>query len=172
MLLAATRDFKGNGSVEGDRGNRTRTGLWKQSIHFGLVGVLNTTIDFIVFFVMVRWFHWNVVMAQSVSYASGLFNSYVCNRYLTFRQKGKPRYSEFGRFVAVNGMSYSLSILGIALLRQLSWPIVLSKVAVTLVTLAINFIGSKFWVFRTGGKRASRVQGPACEYRQHGQDRM
>ena len=37
-----------------------------QSVRFALVGLLNTAVDFGTFFVMVRFLHWKVILAQSV----------------------------------------------------------------------------------------------------------
>jgi putative flippase GtrA len=119
-----------------------------QSVRFALVGLLNTAVDFGTFFVMVRFLHWNVILAQSVSYACGILNSYLCNRYLTFAHRNPPKYSEILKFITLNGVSYGISVCGLSMLRKLLWPLVLCKVASTLVAFVVNFIGNKWWVFR------------------------
>lgn len=134
-----------------------------QSLRFALVGVLNTAVDFVMFFVLVRFLHWNVILAQSVSYACGIGNSYLCNRYLTFARRNPPQYSEIIKFLTVNGVSYGISTCGLFVLRKLLWPLVVCKVAVTLIAFVVNFIGNKCWVFRSTNHKviAQRAESKA-----------
>jgi putative flippase GtrA len=119
-----------------------------QSISFGLIGLLNAAVDFSVFFLLVRVLHWNVILSQSVSYACGIGNSYLCNRYLTFARRNRPHYAEIMKFIAVCGVSYGISVYGLYIFRKFPWPLVVCKVFATLIAFVVNFVGSKWWVFR------------------------
>lgn len=61
-----------------------RTAL--QFIIFGLVGVLNTAVDFVVYWALLQLSVYYIV-ANVLSYGAGMLNSYVWNKYLTFRSK-------------------------------------------------------------------------------------
>jgi putative flippase GtrA len=119
-----------------------------QSISFGLIGLLNAAVDFSVFFLLVRVLHWNVILSQSVSYACGIGNSYVCNRFLTFARRNRPHCAEIVKFIAVSGVSYGISAYGLYIFRKFLWPLVVCKVVATLMAFVVNFVGSKWWVFR------------------------
>nr|NNM89346.1 GtrA family protein [Bacilli bacterium] len=51
----------------------------RQSIRFSLVGLLNTAIDFFLFIAMTTYGHTSVFLAQTVSYAISVVNSYLVN---------------------------------------------------------------------------------------------
>ncbi|GMA63406.1 GtrA family protein [Alicyclobacillus fastidiosus] len=127
----------------------TWSALIRQVIRFGFVGILNTVIDFAMFFALVRFMHCNALVAQSVSYACGLCNSYLWNRLITFRTQPHSRAAQMFKFAVVNGVSYGVS--EICLLVLQGWiPLIATKVVITGITLLLNFIGSKWWVFRPG----------------------
>ncbi len=132
------------GGTSSGRGNRT----FGETIRFGFVGSLNTAIDFAVFLFLTHVWHWNVLEAQTASYTFGLINSYFWNRTVTFRGKGKPRPGEVIRFISVNLASYLASLLVLSVMTHFGRSDVVSKLVATLVTFAINFAGSKWWVFR------------------------
>lgn len=125
-----------------------RQSTMAESIRFGFVGLLNTLMDLIVFFVLVHFTHWNVLLAQTLSYACGLANSYVLNRMFTFRHSVKRNASAVVKFVLVNMGSYAISELALYILSKFTLSLLFSKIAITGLTLAVNFSGSKWWVFR------------------------
>ncbi|MFB5190787.1 GtrA family protein [Alicyclobacillus fastidiosus] len=130
----------------------TWRGLIRQVIRFGFVGVLNTVVDFAVFFALVRLVHWNALIAQSVSYACGLCNSYVWNRLITFRAAPRSPAAQMLKFAVLNGVCYGVSEVCLIVLQ--AWmPLVATKVIMTGFTLLVNFAGSKWWVFRPVNKQ-------------------
>jgi putative flippase GtrA len=120
----------------------------RQSLRFGLVGALNTAVDMGTFFALVRLGHWHAAGAQGVSYTCGLCNSYLWNRYLTFQRRNRPHLAEIVRFATVNGLSYAVSEGLLFLLERQAWSLLAIKFALSFVTSALNFVGSKWWVFR------------------------
>jgi putative flippase GtrA len=121
----------------------------KQSLSFALIGALNAAVDFAAFFISVQFLHWNVALAQFVSYACGVCNSYLWNRTLTFARGNRPQYSEIIKFITLNGVSYGISVGGLFIFRKLLWPLAVCKVVATFIAFVINFIGNKRWVFRS-----------------------
>ncbi len=129
-----------------------------QLFRFGLVGVLNTLIDFAVFtLLIVLSVHY--VVAQPVAYLAGMANSYYMNRAFTFsaRSRGEaapeptaPRgdWARKLRFLLWNLVMLGASIGLMALATEAAgFHEMVSKVLVTGVIVVLNFVGSKLWVF-------------------------
>ncbi|AEJ42599.1 GtrA family protein [Alicyclobacillus acidocaldarius subsp. acidocaldarius Tc-4-1] len=76
-----------------------------------------------------------------------MVNSFAWNRAVTF-QAGAFRWGEVARFAAVNGVSLAASAVSIGLLSREGWSLVAAKAVVTLGTWSLNFVGSKWWVWR------------------------
>ncbi|GIP36164.1 GtrA family protein [Paenibacillus sp. J2TS4] len=135
---------------EAVNGKTTRQG-WAQFIKFNLVGVLNTLVDFVLFTLLITvGLHY--LAAQCVSYAGGVINSYICNKKWTFANREKTTSSQFIRFVAVNGVSFGLSLAVLFVLGNgLGIHPVTAKVAATALTMVVNFAGTKWFVFRKEG---------------------
>jgi len=127
---------------------KSKTALW-QFIKFSLVGVLNTAVDAIVFFLLTRAFGAGEVLAQAISYPAGVINSFYFNSRFTFHEKIKYNSIHFVKFVIVNLISYGVSILTIYLITSnfsiTDWA---AKIFATVVAMVINFIGNKLVVFK------------------------
>jgi putative flippase GtrA len=120
-------------------------------IRFAVVGVLNTGVDMAIFFLL-TWFGISYVTAQVISYSCGTANSYLLNKFWTFRSSGRS-YSEIARFIIVNLASLGISLACLALLHDRAGiGLVVAKVAATGAALAVNFIGNKLWVFKGKGE--------------------
>ncbi|ADU94418.1 GtrA family protein [Geobacillus sp. Y412MC52] len=118
----------------------------KQTVwRFAIVGVSNTAVDFAVFFLLTAAGA-PAAAAQVVSYGAGMANSYIWNRLWTFQVKRKANIGELLRFLVVNGLSLGVS-LGVLLAGELFTPLWLAKMAATIAGMAVNFIGSRYWVF-------------------------
>lgn len=89
-----------------------------------------------------------------------MINSFLLNSRYTFHKGdslvSKPRQLNRGvRFVVWNALLLGLTLLLLAAFTEW-WGMgeVISKVIVTVVTVALNFYGSKKWVFAASGSRA------------------
>ncbi len=129
-------------------GPRTLLPLLKQLVRFNLVGVLNTAVDFGLFFLLDR-LGMPYLLAQTCSYGSGIVNSYIFNKYWTFGVTG-IRTAELLRFATVNLASLIISILLVFLFHSLlQLPLLYAKIAATLLTMMISFSGNRLWVFKS-----------------------
>lgn len=116
-------------------------------IKFALVGLLNTGVDVAIFFLLTR-LGVTYVAAQTVSYSCGAANSYLLNKFWTFRSSGLS-YAEIVRFVTVNLISLGISIVVLRLLHDTAGlDLAAAKGWATLSALGTNFLGNKLWVFR------------------------
>lgn len=120
-----------------------------QLIRFGLVGILNTLVDFLVYqLLMLLGLHY--ALAQCISYGCGLLNSYYFNSRWTFREARKYTKAQFLRFLLVNLASLALSVF----LLRLCYEVLgiqsnlIAKGVVTVFVMLINFIANKLFVFK------------------------
>ncbi|WP_028403218.1 GtrA family protein [Ectobacillus panaciterrae] len=116
-------------------------------IKFGIVGILNTGID-IAIFTLLTYAGIPYLLAQCISYGSGVLNSYILNRSWTFQRKEKVNQREFLKFTGVNLITLGItSGLLIILYQHAGWPMLISKLCTTAIGVVVNFIGTRLWVF-------------------------
>ncbi|GAA0134545.1 GtrA family protein [Paenibacillus sp. YSY-4.3] len=128
--------------------------LTVQFFKFNAVGLINTAIDFAVFTLLLFW-GIGSLGAQIISYAAGTLNSYVMNKKITFSdqeggQGGRSSFiiRQFIRFAVLNAAVLALSLMMLFVLTTVAgFHPLASKVMVTAVTVCLNFIGSRKWVF-------------------------
>lgn len=124
----------------------------RQAVKFGLVGVSNTAVDWLVYFLLTAGLHaWMIhpTLAKGISYSAGILNSFVWNRNWTFRSKSRAAVTFFP-FLAVNliGLAINTGLMQLGLFG-FGLPEVVSLGLATAGTLAWNFVFSKFLIFRS-----------------------
>ncbi len=121
-----------------------------KAISFALVGVVNTLIDFSIFWTAAKFLGWPLVPANVSAWLVAVTFSYVLNSFITFGpESGRVlRWRDYGTFAAsgVAGMVASTATLFV-----LSYilPLLAAKLLSILVSFAVNFSLSHFVVFRT-----------------------
>ena len=119
--------------------------LWR-FIKFGITGVMNTFVDFAVFWVL-SYLGANQYFAQTISYSCGMLNSYIVNRSWTFRSENKFFSKQMLRFAVVN-LSLLLLSLGVLLVcGRLGYAKLIAKLCATAVTMVVGFVVNRLWVF-------------------------
>ena len=120
-----------------------------KAMSFALVGVVNTVIDFSVFWTAARHFGWPLVPANMLSWMVAVSCSYVMNSFITFGPESGHtlRWRDYVAFAAsgVAGMVASTATL-FALAYVV--PLVAAKLLSILVSFAVNFALSHLVVFR------------------------
>ena len=136
---------------------------WKNSfwqvVRFGIVGAGNTAIDVLVLNLLLWRFPTHnvhlLLLYNSLAYISGAFNSYLFNKYWTFRHRRSPTGGELLRFALVNGVGF-LSNNGIlwtaaGVLQRLLTNTTLwangAKLSAVVGTATITYLGMRLWVF-------------------------
>jgi putative flippase GtrA len=122
-----------------------------KAISFGLVGVVNSTVDFSVFSLCYYFFELPIVAANTLAWIVAVTGSYVMNSVITFaaesgRKLDLRRYigfvfSQFAGFLANTGTVWSL----VTLVHAPAWA---AKLAAIIASFAVNFSLSHFVVFR------------------------
>ena len=127
------------------------------ALRFSLVGMLNTAVDYGVFALVTGLWAWPVAGAHTLSVALATANSYLWNRNWTFRSgtpSGTPGTEAHRvlRFVLVNLVSFGASLgVVVGLTDGLSWHPWAAKAGAILVSLTVNYLGNRLWVFRSDG---------------------
>ncbi|MBB6632687.1 GtrA family protein [Cohnella thailandensis] len=128
-------------------------GKIKQLAKFATVGVMNTAVDFVVFTALVYGLGAASALAQTISYLCGFLNSYVMNRNWTFRSEKRASAGEVVRFAVVNAVSFGVSMaILLGLEKGLGWSPLAGKIVSVIGSLAVNYVGSKLWVFRESAR--------------------
>jgi putative flippase GtrA len=123
-------------------------GNMRQFIKFNLVGLVNTALDFLIFYLLV-WLGVFYIAAQCMSYCIGMLNSYLLNKYWTFAQKGRVQPKQAVRFIVLNLCTLLLSLGLLALFAdRLHRSLWLAKLLATGITTVFNYVGNKLWVFQ------------------------
>jgi putative flippase GtrA len=116
---------------------------------FAMVGVVNTAIDFSVFWTAINFLGWPLVPANVLAWLVAVSFSYAMNSFITFGpESGRVlRWRDYATFLAsgVAGMVAST-----ATLFALSYvmPVLVAKLISIAVSFVVNFSLSHFVVFR------------------------
>ena len=131
------------------------TAAWREravalkAVSFALIGIVNTAVDFSVFWTAATYLLWPLVPANVLAWLVAVTFSYVMNSFITFGpESGRVlRWRDYASFAA-SGVAGMIS--STATLFALSYvlPILLAKAVSILVSFAVNFSLSHFVVFR------------------------
>ncbi len=172
---------KRHADESGRRGELTRSasvsgGSLLQFIKFNMIGLLNTAIDMALFAVLVKLGVYYLA-AQVIAYGAGMLNSLWMNSRFTFAasaanqeeslfptranrllaRAGLPDAATAIRFAMWNGMVLVFSLLLLAVFKErLALSEVQAKIVVTSLSVVINFVGTKKWVFATRYRQGER----------------
>jgi putative flippase GtrA len=135
-----------------------RERLAGQVVRFGIVGVLNTLVDFGAFNLMVFVFGMPVLVAYPFSVTAGIINSFLWNKHWTFSAGGSAAWRR--EAVVFLGVSLSGLLINWAIFTVLHlWIgssaallLNLEKLAASLVSMVWNFVGYRFLAFRAHRK--------------------
>lgn len=123
----------------------------KEALRFMAVGVCNTVLDLCIYVLLTRFtgvFADHLVAAKFFSFLAGTISSLILNRSWTFGIQGRVTFGEIVRFYSTVSISIVANVLLMNTLVKAGVYDLLALVLTTGLTFAINFILSKFWVFK------------------------
>jgi putative flippase GtrA len=134
-------------------------GLFWQLFRFCLVGGLNTGIDLLILNVLL-WI-WptqnteHLLAYNSFAYAFGAINSFILNKYWTFRNKQQTTYGEILRFALTTACGIICNDIILWIAGTFLHPVMInptlwanaSKVLAISGTFMISYLGMRLWVF-------------------------
>jgi putative flippase GtrA len=119
-----------------------------QFVKFNLVGIINTGVDFVIF-TLLTLTSLHHLIAQVISYSCGMVNSYLWNKFWTFKHKKKSGGGEAVKFIVVNIIALGIALVFLYIFKDLmGMHVLVSKVFATGFSVVVNFVGNKFWVFK------------------------
>lgn len=142
--------------------------LWKrlvnrETISYVIFGVLTTLVDWAVYRI-VRWPGYSVAFSSAVSWASAVLFAFITNKRFVFQSKAlgmAPLAREFLSFVSCRAFTGLFTIVFmVAAVDGLGWNEWLGKAAVSAISLVMNYVFSKLFIFKKSEKR-SRSAGSA-----------
>ena len=133
-----------------------RPGAYTQFLKFALIGGVNTAIHYVVFIVFLKLVRIDYLLASSIGYCSGVLNSYYMNRRWTFAAATGSSILEFSQFVCVNVVALLVNLISLKVLVT-SFEIIpeFAQVIAIVFSTVCNFVGNKYWTFRSGTKNDS-----------------
>ena len=124
-------------------------------IKYGICGALSTLLDIGVFWLLANVFNLYYLIANAIAWIVALFFSFLVNKYYVFESKSfkkevwvKESVEFFGARglacgIDMGGMYYLVSVIGI----NKNY----AKLIITVVVIIINYILSKYWIFKNKG---------------------
>jgi len=126
----------------------SRGALASQFIQFAVVGAAATALQYLVLIVLFQLFLASPVSASAIGFVFGAVCSYLLNRQCTFRSQGAHRrlIMRFALMAAAGlCMNNAVMYLGV---RVLGFYYLIAQCIATCVTLGMNFVVARIWVFR------------------------
>jgi putative flippase GtrA len=124
-------------------------------VSFGLVGLVNLTIDFAVFSLGYFYFGLPIIVANVVAWTAGVTNSYVLNSLITFAAEsgGRLRVKDYLAFCLsqTGGLVANTATVFVA---SYFMPVLVGKVLAIGAGFLVNFSLSHFVVFRARHPKA------------------
>lgn len=135
---------------------KTHTQEFERFARYALVGAVSTLVDFGTLLVLTEVAGLPLVLANSLSFSTGVANSFTLNRLWTYPDaRCKAAWVQLGQFVAVSGVGL---LLNSAIVGLLGAPIsaltghslagtLAAKAAATLIVPGWNFAANRYWTF-------------------------
>lgn len=123
-----------------------------QFLKFSFVGIINTIIDFVVYFLLTRGFaFWaeHYLWAQAVSFALAVTNSFIWNSRWTFNVGKELKFQMYWRFFATNIFTFILIEITLGyMVEYLGVFDLFAKIMAIIVSVIMNFFASRYFVFK------------------------
>ena len=133
-----------------------------QFVKFCVVGVLNTAVDWVVYYLLISYIMFDVSeksLAKLISFIVAVINSYIWNTVWTFRAEYKKTVSGTGniktggtvfmRFVLVSLVGWGINYLAFrATISQISSPDIIALVVASGAAVVWNFFVNKLWTYK------------------------
>jgi putative flippase GtrA len=124
-----------------------------KAISFGLVGVVNSLVDFGVFWIALRVIALPLLLANLLAWLAAVSGSYVLNCFTTFAAESgrKLALRKYTGFI-VSGIAGFLAGTATLVIASMFVPILVAKLIAIAVSFAFNFSLSHFVIFRPGSR--------------------
>jgi putative flippase GtrA len=120
-----------------------------KALSFGLIGVINSAVDFALFSLGYYYFGLSILASQLIAWVIAVTGSYVMNSTITFAAESGRRLElrAYGTFVLAQVAGF-LANTATVLLASLFMPVWVGKLLAIGASFAVNFSLSHFVVFK------------------------
>lgn len=123
-------------------------------VKFMIVGAINFGVDIGVLALLNQVLGLWLIPANIISYTCGVINSFLLNRYWTFKIRHSFFSVHFAKFVFINLISLGVNTLAVAVLKDLyHLDLGIAKLLATVFSFTVNFAGNKLLVFKEDGTK-------------------
>ena len=124
----------------------------KEVIFYAIFGVLTTLVNIGSFYLMTSVFHWNENTSNLIAILLAVLVAYFTNKDLVFHSEADgfgEKVVEFCRFILGRLFTMAFEYIGCYLLFEyVPIPTIISKCAITVLVIILNFFISKFFAFK------------------------
>jgi len=122
--------------------------LIKQFIKFGIVGVSNTLISFLIYYVLI-YFKINYVVANTIGFVVSVLNSYYWNNKFVFKKIAGGNLKPLIKTFVSYGTTFVIStVLLVIMVNYLNISELIAPILNLIITIPLNFLLNKFWAFK------------------------
>ena len=124
----------------------------KEVILYLIFGVLTTLVNLVSFYVLSKLVGWEENLSNFIAIVLAVLFAYVTNKNLVFHSEAKnmkEKFGEFCKFIAGRAVTMVVEFVGCWILFKTAIPEMISKLAVTVIVVILNYFISKFYAFKT-----------------------
>jgi|SaaInlStandDraft_3_1057020.scaffolds.fasta_scaffold01890_7 putative flippase GtrA len=123
------------------------SGVSREVFRFSISGIGAVFVDFITYYVLIDFLSFS--LAKGISFLTGSLVSFTANKYWTF-EKHEKSVVEVVKFYSLYLFSLGINVVLNSLVLDYSVNLVhIAFLVATGASVVINFIGLKYWVYKT-----------------------
>lgn len=123
----------------------------KEVILYGIFGVFTTIVNLLTFYILTNVFKWEENISNIIAILLAVLFAYITNKDLVFHsnaKSAKEKGMQFVKFMSGRAFTMIVEWLGCLLLFLTPIPQMISKLAMTVIVIILNFFVSKFFAFK------------------------
>ena len=125
--------------------------LTKEIIFYAIFGLLTTIVKVGSVYIFTNILKWEENISNIIAITLAVLFAYITNKDLVFHSEAenkKEKINEFLKFIAGRAFTMVVEFIGCFLLFMTPIPQMISKLAVTVIVVILNFFISKFFAFK------------------------
>lgn len=125
--------------------------LTRDIILYVIFGVLTTLVNIGSFYIMVNILKWNQDLSNFIAIVLAILFAYITNKDWVFHSKAegfREKFNEFLKFIAGRAATMLIEFFGCFILFKTPIPAIISKCAINVIIVVLNFLISKFFTFK------------------------
>ncbi|WP_075721401.1 GtrA family protein [Roseburia sp. 499] len=118
-------------------------------LRYGITGAATTAVNYVVY-IFLLYLNWNYLVSNTIAWMFAVTFAYIVNRKMVFHSQNRVLQEAFS-FVSMRFITLLLeNLLLFCFIQQLHFPPLLSKLAVSIVTIIGNYVICKCHIFVKG----------------------